>query len=186
MTNEEFSRIIDETKAVVLSAIERHLAPDFRHALDDVAQETYVRAYKSLEAGKFRGDSALSSWLYSIARNESLRMNRKLGRDRTRAVSEEDELNGRDPLGDIADESTLANPAGEASMEADVIRELMARMPEKYSGVLKLQMQGYKEKEIASRLSLSPGTVKSRGARGRDMLARLYNEAEGNHHERKS
>ena len=42
MNEKEFSAIVAETKAVVLSAIEKNLAERFYHAVDDVAQETYL------------------------------------------------------------------------------------------------------------------------------------------------
>jgi RNA polymerase sigma factor (sigma-70 family) len=42
---------------------------------DDVAQETFVKAYLAL--GDFRGDSSLFTWLYRIATNLSLNVVRK-------------------------------------------------------------------------------------------------------------
>ena len=44
-------------------------------------QETYLRAYKALVNGKFREEAKLSTWLYTIARNEVYRMNEKLLRE---------------------------------------------------------------------------------------------------------
>ena len=38
---------------------------------EDITQETFVRIFKSI--GNFRGDCALSSWIYRIATNEALR-----------------------------------------------------------------------------------------------------------------
>lgn len=37
----------------------------------DVTQEAFIRAYRSID--NFKGDSALSTWLYRIATNEALR-----------------------------------------------------------------------------------------------------------------
>ena len=54
MTETVFAEIIKETKGVVLSAIEKTLFNRFYHAIDDVAQETYLRAYKSLDRNQFR------------------------------------------------------------------------------------------------------------------------------------
>ena len=61
MNEADFAGIIKETKGVVLSAINKNLAGHYAHAVDDVAQETYVRAYNALASGKFRNDSALST-----------------------------------------------------------------------------------------------------------------------------
>jgi RNA polymerase sigma factor (sigma-70 family) len=38
---------------------------------EDIAQETFIQVFKNL--AKFRGDSQLSTWIYSIARNSCLR-----------------------------------------------------------------------------------------------------------------
>jgi DNA-directed RNA polymerase specialized sigma24 family protein len=59
MTEREFADIVGRTKKVVLSAIEKNLASRFYHSIDDVVQETYLRAYSSLTKGKFRGESSL-------------------------------------------------------------------------------------------------------------------------------
>ena len=80
MNEKTFAEIIEETKGVVLTAIGKFLHHDLVYAIDDVAQETYLRAYKGLASGKFKGDSKISTWLYTIARNESFRMNDKHAR----------------------------------------------------------------------------------------------------------
>jgi RNA polymerase sigma-70 factor (ECF subfamily) len=51
-----------------------------RNLTDDVLQEAYVRAFKSL--GRFRGDASLGTWLYRITYNaciDELRRGRKVG-----------------------------------------------------------------------------------------------------------
>lgn len=85
MTESEFAEIVNSTRNTVLSAIEKNLAERFYYAIDDVAQETYFRAYKALKKNQFRQESKLSTWLYTIARNESLRMNDKLRKEEARA-----------------------------------------------------------------------------------------------------
>ncbi len=42
---------------------------------DDLAQDVFVEVYESI--GKFRGDSAISTWLYRVAVNKSLNYLRK-------------------------------------------------------------------------------------------------------------
>jgi RNA polymerase sigma factor (sigma-70 family) len=46
-----------------------------RQDAEDVAQETFLRAFKAL--ARFRGESALSTWLYAIARRECYRIYRQ-------------------------------------------------------------------------------------------------------------
>ena len=49
---------------------------------EDVTQETFVKVFLGLD--KFRGDSTLSTWIYRIATNESLRL---LNRNNIKVVS---------------------------------------------------------------------------------------------------
>lgn len=52
---------------------------------EDVAQETFVRIFSSLE--KFRGQSSLRTWIFRIATNEALRF---LAKPKEQAISEEE------------------------------------------------------------------------------------------------
>ena len=66
-------------------------------------------------------------------------------------------------------------PWQDASMETVEFEELMQSLDEKYRLVLILYYsQGYKISEIAQILDVPEGTVKTRLARGRDMLAKEY------------
>jgi len=159
----DFSKIVNETKGIVLSAIEKNLAPRFSHAIDDVAQETYMRAYRSLINNKFRGDSALSTWLYTIARNESLRMNKKLSREEEK--SEKSKISLLEP-----------DNYSDSENELELIREKLDLLPEKYRDILKLMSMGDGISEISLKLKIRPGTVKSRASRGRKMLKTMIME----------
>ncbi len=72
--------LVDEAKSGSLDAFEglvrryQHRVVDYVQAIvrdsgeaEDVAQETFIRAYRSL--GRFRGESAFKTWLYTIATN---------------------------------------------------------------------------------------------------------------------
>lgn len=153
MEQKEFAILIDSTKHIVLSAIKKNLYEEFYDSIDDVAQETYIRAYKSLAANKFRGDSSHSTWLYTIARNESLRMNQKRMRQANLAtklkekVVQDSILNPRDEM----DESG-------AELE---LKDLISNLPWKYKSVLALVSEGYKEQQIAQKLGIPEGDRKS-------------------------
>ncbi len=84
--------LIRDTKSIVLGAIRKYLFPEHYESIDDVVQETYIRAYKALEKGAFRGDSAFSTYLYTIAKNESIRMNVKLEREKLKKEKLKKEL----------------------------------------------------------------------------------------------
>lgn len=155
MNENDFALIVRSTKKVVLSAIEKTLAERFYHAIDDVAQETYIRAYRGLVKNSFRADSSIETWLYAIARNESLRMNRKLMREEEKALRS-------------------ARQSGEESdMEApdtSILHESISALPEKYRPVLQMMAEGLRINEISAKLGIRPGTVKSRASRGKKII----------------
>ncbi|HSV96592.1 MAG TPA: sigma-70 family RNA polymerase sigma factor [Spirochaetota bacterium] len=164
MTEREFGEMVRETKGVVLSAIEKHLSARFYGAIDDVAQETYLRAYRALSKDSFRHDSRLSTWLYTIARNESLRMSERLSREEQKRERVRAAVDHREP-----DDFTRG------ILEQDEIgrmKDSIRALPEKLRAVLELSASGHGEAEIATQLSIRRGTVKSRLSRGREMLAR--------------
>ncbi|MBP6993576.1 MAG: sigma-70 family RNA polymerase sigma factor, partial [Spirochaetes bacterium] len=135
MTEIEFTAIVGRTKKTVLSAVRKHLAARFFHAIDDVVQETYLRGYRHLAGGKFRNESSLETWLYAIARNESLRMNNRLAREEAKAVKE-------------ADRWMSLETERASSDEVISLGLLLERLPAKYREVVTLKSEGYTEQEI--------------------------------------
>lgn len=158
----EFSEIIAETKRPVLAAIRRHLDAKYAYAIDDVAQEVYLRAYRALTKGKLKEQSKLRSYLYTIAKNESLRMNGRCHREELKA---EKFLEGERKRWVEAPEAE----ANLADMTSQVIDELR-HIPEHYARVVELTLMGFTAREIVERLEIKPGTVKSRLSRGLALL----------------
>ncbi len=169
MNQEAFASIVEETKGVVLKAIRKSLFSEYYYAIDDVVQETYIRAYRSLVKNKFKEESKLSSWLYTIARNESIRMNKKLksGEGRRKKYMERniEYLNSseRNNIEEKIEKDDLLNKLSEA----------VKNLPDKYENVIDLYLKGFNEKEIAKFLSISRGTVKSRIHRGKEKLRKI-------------
>ena len=162
MNSNEFSEIVSQTKSIVLSAIEKNLAERFAFAIDDVVQETYLRAFKALSKNSFREDSRLSTWLYTIARNEALRMNQKLMR-------EEQKLNK------LKQNFQTNKEIHERNFFENFLNYLK-QVPKKYRTVLEFYLKGKKEAEIAKELNIQVGTVKSRAYRGREILKKMIGE----------
>ncbi len=169
MNEKTFAKIVEKTKGIVLSAIKKHLFNDYFYAIDDVAQETYIRAYKSLVKNKFKEEAKLSSWLYVIAKNESLRMNKKLKREEER----------REKYAERRVKSYTKeffyNVDDEMSRNESIqkLKNAIVELPDKYKDVFSLYVKGYNEKQIAESLSISRGTVKSRTHRGKEMLSNI-------------
>jgi len=172
MDREAFASIVEGTKGIVLKAIRKNLFAEYYYAIDDVVQETYIRAYRSLVKNKFKGESKLSSWLFTIARNESIRMNKKLKsgeRRREKYIKKNIEyLNGNE------------NGSIEEKVEKDdlieKLNEAVERLPGKYRRVIDLYIKGFNEKQIAKFLSISRGTVKSRVHRAKEKLKEIFSE----------
>ena len=157
MNEREFAEIVKRTKKTVLSAIEKNMSPRFYHSIDDVAQETYIRAYNGLTKNSFRGDSAIETWLYKIAKNESLRMNQKLTREEEKAKR-------------ASESSSDAQVQEPDSGDPAYLHDHMALLPEKYRSVLTLASQGFNINDISQKLGIRPGTVKSRTSRGKKII----------------
>ena len=162
ISDREFASIVRDTKKIVLSAVRSHLPARYFYAIDDVVQETYIRAYRALEKGSFRGDAALSSWLYTIARNESIRIAKRLDREEEKAAKRAEK------------DSFAAVPSDQPDL--DEVASMVERMPDEYRGVFFLMLQGKKESAISRELGIPVGTVKSRIFRGREIMRRFRME----------
>ena len=166
MKETEFAQIVNQTKSAALSSIRRHLAARFYYAIDDVAQETYLRVYKALKKNSFKGASSLETWIYAIARNESLRMNDKLKREEIKTSAclkkiREAGICEYADLGAIRDE------------KKDDLKNLINALPQKYKSVIELISLGFSEKQISEKLAIKKGTVKSRTSRGKELIQRM-------------
>jgi RNA polymerase sigma-70 factor, ECF subfamily len=162
MTESDFTEIINSSKGIVLSAISRHLSENYYMVIDDVVQETYLRAYKSIMKNGFRGDSAINTWLYTIAKNESLRMNEKLNREEKKFSKSVEQY-----VPEMEEQNAVKE-------NIDELYGNIRKLPPVYMDVMKLAAEGYSEKEIALKLKIKQGTVKSRVSRGKEMLKKIY------------
>ena len=172
MNGEAFASIVEETKGVVLKAIRSSLFSEYYYAIDDVVQETYIRAYRSLIKNKFKEESKLSSWLFTIARNESIRMNRKLkSGERRREKYVERNMQYLNNI----EENNIAEKIEKDDL-IEKLNDAVGKLPDKYGNVIDLYMKGFNERQIAQFLSISRGTVKSRVHRGKEKLRKIFNE----------
>jgi len=114
---------------------------------EDAAQETFLTAQRGI--ARYKGRSALSTWLLGIANNHC----RHLARSRRLAppMIELDESTG--PL--VGDEEYLINR--HALQQA-----LNALTPEHREAVILHELDGLSYEEAATLLGVPPGTVKSR------------------------
>jgi RNA polymerase sigma-70 factor (ECF subfamily) len=159
-----FDRLVERHQRDVYRVCYRYVGN--HEDANDLAQETFLRAWRSL--GRFRGDSAFSTWLYRIAVNACLN-HRALRRPVTQ------ELQDR-----FADPRVGIHAGVESQDEARRIREAVARLPQKQRATLILKVyQELTHEEVAGILGASVGTVKSNLFHALANLRRLLDAAAG-------
>jgi len=121
---------------------------------DDLAQETFIKAYKSL--ARFRGDAQFFTWLYRIA---------------WRCFADDCRRNKRLQVFELQTEpETSYAPQDCENLHLDFARALMKFRPEQRM-VLHLHLQReFTQIEIARIMDCPLGTVKSHIQRGRKKL----------------
>jgi RNA polymerase sigma-70 factor, ECF subfamily len=151
-----------------------HIAYKFtgRHdEAEDLSQEIFLKVFRSLD--KFNRDADFGTWLSSVARNYCI--------DHYRASRREKEVLVEDAVAyDLAPASS-GNPyrALEDQDRRSLVRRGLDLLPEKLREAVVLRdLQGLSYQEMADRLALPEGTVKSRINRGREELARLLLRAQ--------
>ena len=136
---------------------------------EDVAQETFIRAYRSL--ARFRGDSSFKTWLYTIATNAA-----RTGLERRGRRSRVEDGSLDDDAGPLAAADV---PAGDADAETALVRReaidraLAALPPDLRVAVVLRDVEGLDYKEIAAATGAPIGTVESRIFRARRRLRPL-------------
>lgn len=139
-----------------------------RDAVDDVVQETFVKAYTRIAA--FKGDASLFTWLYRIAVNAA--KDHAKARRRRPASSLEDLPAGSGGL----PETEAAPPVERLEVREQrlLVRQAVDRLPTVFRTVLVLrELEGLRYEEIARVLGISLGTVESRLFRARRRLRAL-------------
>ena len=152
-----------------------HIAYKFtgRHAeAEDLTQEILLKVFKSLD--KFNRDADFSTWLSSVARNYCI--------DHYRAGKREREVVVEDLVAfDLAVATSGTNPQRllEDRDRRSFLRRGLDMLPGKLREAVVLRdLQGLSYQEMAERLGLPEGTVKSRINRGREELSRLLLRAQ--------
>lgn len=139
----------------------------------ELSQETFFNAWRGLP--NFRADSQFSTWLYRLASNVAIDFLRKEKRRRSVNIAslstEEDDAQR---LLEIPDERFTPHQEAEKRELQDAVRRGMELLSEEHRQVLLLrELGGLSYAEIAHKLALEEGTVKSRIARARMSLKRI-------------
>src|SRR5215204_2017308 len=130
-------------------------------ASEDIAQETFLAAWKSLSG--LREPEKLSAWLCQIARHRMLDQHRDDARQNARlarAVTQYDR-----------DEAARPDEEAMSAEEREVLWRSLSQIPEPYRETLVLYYrQDQSAPQVAGALEISEETVRQRLVRGRQML----------------
>lgn len=151
---------------------------------EEVVQDVLLKVYRKIEA--FRGDAALSSWIYRITFNTAMSRLRSQKFTRRREVLADDllsdvEENGGRIRREPADWSSMADEAILRAQMRHKLASALRELPEIYrEPVLLRDLQGLSTEEASERLGIKEQTLKSSLHRGRLFLrTRLAEFASG-------
>ncbi len=126
----------------------------------DALQEAMISAFR--RAAEFRGEAAVTTWLHRIVVNACLdQLRRKAARPTVPAEDGE----ALDRLGRAAPDPA---PASDTALDVEAALQLLPAGQR--AALVLVDMLGYSVATAADALDVSPGTVKSRCARGRARL----------------
>jgi len=157
-----FSELVRRHQSAV-RALLRRLAAGNQALADDLAQETFLLAYRNLRS--FRQDAKFSTWLYRIATNAFLAHNRKrseelLG-DNANEVPDEE---SNEPGGHSEDH------AGAAVLSIDMARALATLSEGERAAIVHCYHNDLSHEEAAYVLGCPVGTVKNHILRAKQKL----------------
>ena len=143
-----------------------------RGLAEDIGQEAFLRAYKNLASFDGERGVPFSAWLFTLTRNLAVDELRRQVRQRALASPAKDEL----PELPDPRPGTLADLLDREKRVA--LAQCLDQVPEPYRSTLIMQMEGKTLAQIARGQGVAWGTVKSRLARAKQSLARLFRNKE--------
>lgn len=129
----------------------------------DGLQEALISAYRN--AGSFRGDSKVTTWMHRVVVNACLdRLRRRAARPSVPLPDNDGDFGG----------AALADPKdqlGSKELRIEIEKALDELPYDQRAAIVLVDIEGYSVDEAAEILACPSGTVKSRCARGRAKLA---------------
>ena len=174
---EAFAELLSRHRERVQRRLRALIRDEFAAA--DLTQEVFLRVWT--HADQWHGTGDFGAWLFKIATNLALNHLRTLDRRREQPLESHPGCGGAESTAErLADPSA---PAPDLWVEqADRLarlRRLVELLPEEKRAVFRLVHEEELElREVAGRLGIPEGTVKSRLHHARKRLVRAWKEAE--------
>ncbi|MEI7949588.1 MAG: RNA polymerase sigma factor RpoE [Gammaproteobacteria bacterium] len=138
------------------------------HEAEDIAQETFIKAYKAL--ANFRGESAFYTWLYRIAINTANNYLVSRGRrppDTDVDIDDDEQVDAQYALADHDNPESLQR----RDELKKAIDQAIAELPEDLRTAFSLrEFSGLSYEEITEIMGCPVGTVRSRIFRAREAI----------------
>jgi len=141
----------------------RHLAHGDTALADDLAQETFIQAYRNL--ANFRGEAGFLTWLLGIAYNQY--------RNSRRHAARRQDITAPMPEFEVPGEESALSPAQTSDLQHDLAAVLRQLSPDQQAVIHLCYQQGLTHPEAAAVLDCPLGTVKTHLARAKDQLRNL-------------
>ena len=136
---------------------------------EDLLQETFIKVY--LNINRYDSEYTFGQWVYTIARNTFIDFTRK-----SRSDLPIDERFSSPATTAPTPEESIIN-----SQQRNQIDHYLEQLPEQYNDLFKLRfLDEYSYEEIAEKLHLPMGTVKTRIHRARERMCQMITEGENN------
>lgn len=141
-----------------------------REMANDVAQESFIRAWKAIE--KFRGDSTFSTWIYRITVNTAWTLRKKAKKHNTLNIDDTYE-----PI--VIDEKKDPELIAINSDLSSVLVNALDKLPIEQRIIVELKnIEGRSHKEIANYLDISVTAAKVRLHRAHQKLRLILEEVD--------
>lgn len=132
---------------------------------EDIVQETFVSALQAIH--RFRGDSKLQTWLFSIAAHKVV--------DQQRRVTRRPQVALQDVESSLLTEEALPESVLENSEQRLTIRQSLLQLPPHYRTVLILKyVDDASVHDIAKIMKRSEKSIESILTRARRLLAKIF------------
>jgi len=152
-----------------------HLLGDPEEARD-LSQEVFLRVFRTI--GRFRGHSALRTWIYRIVINQARNRQRWWKRrHRSEQVSLDEHLEQFGDASSPVERTTPDRVFGQKELASQIWQALENLPFEQRTAITLREIDGLSYDEIAFSLGVAVGTVKSRLTRAREALRAQLKEA---------
>ena len=157
-----FAELVHRYERELYSYLRRYLGD--AEMADDAFQAAFLQVH--LKCEQFEAGRAVRPWLYTIATNQAIDLQRRSKRHRMVSLDRSTSADGED-VGKLLDLLTSREPGPTVQLSADERREWLHRavksLPEPLADVVNLvYFHDLKYREAAETLNIPVGTVKSR------------------------